>query len=87
MIQDVVPLLAGSDLDKLSQEKRCSLGNGSQFCDVLRLAFQAVDLFRQIDIRHVHAFHGYQEQQLAIDHIAISVLTIILSTMVSLPRM
>lgn len=45
MIQDVVPLLAGSDLDKLSQEKRCSLGNGSQFCDVLRLAFQAVDLY------------------------------------------
>lgn len=35
MIQDVVPLLAGSNLNKLSQEKWRSLGNGSQFCNVL----------------------------------------------------
>lgn len=35
MIQDVVSLLAGSNLNKLSQEKWCSLGNGGQFCNVL----------------------------------------------------
>lgn len=35
MVQDVVPLLAGCDLDELSQEKRCTLGNGGQLCDVL----------------------------------------------------
>lgn len=35
MIQDVVPLLAGSNLNKLSQEKWRSLGNGGQFCNVL----------------------------------------------------
>lgn len=44
MIQDVVPLLTSSNLDKLSQEKRRSLGNGGQFCNVLRLTLQAVDL-------------------------------------------
>lgn len=49
MIQDVVPLLAGSNLDELPQEKWCSLGDGGQFCDVLRLAFQAVDLHKQRD--------------------------------------
>ena len=35
MIQDVVSLLAGSNLNKLPQEKWCSLGNGAQLCDVL----------------------------------------------------
>lgn len=49
MIQDVVPLLASSNLNKLSQEKWCALGNGSQFCNVLRLAFQAVDLDKRWD--------------------------------------
>lgn len=44
MVQDVVPFLAGSNLNKLPQEERCSLGNGGQFGDVLGLAFQAVDL-------------------------------------------
>lgn len=44
VVQDVVPLLAGSNLNKLSQEEGCSLGNGGQFADVLGLAFQAVDL-------------------------------------------
>lgn len=45
MIQDVVPFLASSNLNELSQEQRCTLGNGSQFCDVLGLALQAVDLY------------------------------------------
>lgn len=44
MVQDVVPLLAGSNLNKLPQEERCSLGNGGQFAYVLGLAFQAVNL-------------------------------------------
>lgn len=44
MVQDVVPFLAGSNLNKLPEEERCSLGNGGQLGDVLGLAFQAVDL-------------------------------------------
>lgn len=44
VVQDVVPFFAGSNLNKLPQEERCSLGNGGQFGDVLGLAFQAVDL-------------------------------------------
>lgn len=35
VIQDVVPLLASCDLDKLSQEKWRPLGNGSQLRNVL----------------------------------------------------
>lgn len=46
MIQDVVPLLPGSDFDKLSQEKRRPLGDGGQLCDVFGLPLQAVDLHR-----------------------------------------
>lgn len=46
MIQNVISFLAGSNLNKFSQEKWCSLGNGSQFCDVFGLALQAVDLFK-----------------------------------------
>lgn len=46
MIQNVVPLLPGSDFDKLSQEKRRSLGDGGQLCDVFGLPLQAVDLHR-----------------------------------------
>lgn len=44
MIQDVVPLLSSSDLNELPQEKRCSLGDGGQLCDVFGLPLQAVDL-------------------------------------------
>lgn len=47
MIQDVVPLLSGRDLDELAQEKRCSLGDGSQLGDVFGLSLQAVDLNRE----------------------------------------
>lgn len=47
MIQNVVPLLPGSDFDKLSQEKRRSLGDGGQLCDVFGLPLQAVDLHRR----------------------------------------
>lgn len=46
MIQDVVPLLSGGDLDKLAQEQRCSLGDGGQLRDVFGLPLQAVDLRR-----------------------------------------
>lgn len=44
MIQNVVPLLASGNLDKFSQEKWSSLGNGHQLGDVLGLALQAVHL-------------------------------------------
>lgn len=44
MIQDVVSLLSSSDLNELPQEKRCSLGDGGQLCDVFGLPLQAVDL-------------------------------------------
>lgn len=46
MIQNVVPLLSGSDFNKFSQEKRRSLGDGGQLCDVFGLPLQAVDLRR-----------------------------------------
>lgn len=46
MVQDVVPLLAGGDLDELAQEERSALGDGGQLADVLGLALQAVDLQR-----------------------------------------
>lgn len=46
MIQDVVPLLSGSDFNEFSQEERCSLGDGGQLCDVFGLPLQAVDLQR-----------------------------------------
>lgn len=38
MIQDIVSLLAGSNLDELAQEQWRSLGDGGQFGNVLRLA-------------------------------------------------
>lgn len=44
MVQDVIPLLAGCNLNEFSQEKWGALGNGRQFCDVFRLPLQAVDL-------------------------------------------
>lgn len=34
VIQDVVSLLAGGDLNELPQEERSSLGNGAQLRDV-----------------------------------------------------
>lgn len=46
MVQDVVPFLAGGDLDELAQEERSALGDGGQLADVLGLALQAVDLRR-----------------------------------------
>lgn len=45
MIQDVISFLTRSNLNELSQEEWCPLGNCSQFCDVLRLPFQAADLY------------------------------------------
>lgn len=44
MVQDVVPLLASSNLNEFSQEERCTLGNGGQLCDVLGLTLHAADL-------------------------------------------
>lgn len=44
MIQDVVPLLTSCNLNKFSQEKWCTLGNGGEFCDILGLPFQAIYL-------------------------------------------
>lgn len=46
MVQNVVPLLPGSDFNKFSQEKRRSLGDGGQLRDVFGLTLQAVDLQR-----------------------------------------
>lgn len=46
MVQNVVPLLSGSDFNKFSQEKRRSLGDGGELRDVFGLALQAVDLQR-----------------------------------------
>lgn len=80
MIQDVVPLLSGCDLDELAQEKRCSLGDGSQLGDVFGLSLQAVDLNREdASIRTC--------MRLPPPAGAGSTPTIILSTMVSLLRM
>lgn len=54
MVQDVVPFLAGSDLDKLAQEERGALGDGGQFADVLGLALEAVDLpAQETRTRHI----------------------------------
>lgn len=44
MVQDVVPFLAGGNLNKLAQEERSPLGDGGQFANVFGLALQAVDL-------------------------------------------
>lgn len=80
MIQDVVPLLSGSDFNKLPQEKWCSLGDGGQLVDVFGLPLQAVDLNREdAQIKtYERCLHTAEAGQTP---------TIILSTMVSLLRM
>lgn len=44
MIQDVVSLFARSNFYELAQKKWCSLGNGRELCNVLRLTLEAIDL-------------------------------------------
>lgn len=53
MVQDVVPFLAGGDLNELAQEERGALGDGGQFANVLGLALEAVDLPTQKTITHI----------------------------------
>lgn len=61
MVQDVVPLLASSNLNEFSQEERCTLGNGGQLCDVLGLTLHAADLHGR---RNEHFSTNREKQQL-----------------------
>lgn len=45
MIQDVVSLFARGNFYELAQKKWCSLGNGRELCNVLRLTLEAIDLY------------------------------------------
>lgn len=80
MIQDVVPLLSGSNFNKLPQEKWRSLGDGGQLGDVFGLPLQAVDLNREDG-----QIKTYERRLQTAE--AGQTPTIILSTMVSLLRM
>lgn len=75
MVQDVVPFLAGGDLDKLAQEERSALGDGGQFAYVLGLALQAVDLPTQetrtwniMNDSKCEYWTGKKTRRLATDH-------------------
>jgi hypothetical protein len=51
VVQDIVPLFASSDLNELAQEERCTLGNGSELCCVLRLTLQTANLHMKINCK------------------------------------
>lgn len=82
VVQDVVPLLAGGDLDELAQEEGGALGDGGQLADVLGLALQTVDLQTQVGQSGCVRNDSRREEPTAV-----WLPTIIFSTMVSLPRM
>lgn len=44
LVQDVVPLFAGSNLNEFAQEERSTLGDGRELRDILILAFKTANL-------------------------------------------